>query len=296
MVANKAAWRPAARRFALGFRLVRRYPGAYGLLTALFVPPALIVAALTVLMPQPNLWQNALLYLLRSLTVVLGAVTVMVVVAYHAQGRAIGVPRATWLGLRWVCRYLWTNAHTSLIFWLPVSGIVWVSAWQAEAAPLGGSGQPLMNGVWWAVIGGVALAIHTRTLLAPFLAVHGDLPGTLAALESWRLSGRSFWGCLSTLALAAAPVALPFGVVCGGLLLALPAAPQATFLLVLPDLAWAAIQLVRPLLIPAVYVLYTELWDAERARRATEGTPPPPAFTRPLLALTKPLPHTGRWE
>ena len=289
-------WRPAARCFGRGLRWVRRHPGVYGLLTAVFAPPALIVAALTVLAPQPNLWQSALLYLLRSLTVVVGAVVVMVVVAYHAQKRAIGVPRATWLGLRWVCRYLWTNAHTSLIFWLPVSLLVWLRAAQAEAAPLGEAGQTLMNGVWWLVIGGVALAVHTRTLLAPFLAVHGDLPGTLAAIESWRLSGRSFRLCLGTLVIAAAPVALPFGAVCGGLLLALPDGPRETFLLILPDLAWAAIQLVRPLLIPAVYVLYTDLWHAERARRAAEGTPPPPALARPLLALTRPLPHTGRWD
>lgn len=292
-----AAWRPAARYFASGLSLVRLHRGLYGRLTALYVSPALLVAALTVLVPEPNAWQDVLFYILRSLTVVLGTLAVMVVVAYHAQGRVIGIVQASRLSLFWVFRYLWTNAHTSLIFWIPVSALTWVHARQEALVPLADGVQPLANGVWWIATGGIALAIHARTMLAPFFAVHGDVPGTLATIESWRMSGRSFWVCLSTLVLASAPVAVPLGIAGGGLLLVLPSAQRALFLIALPDLIWAAIQLIRPLLIPAVYGLYKDRWENEAAGQAEgEVSRSVPYLARPLLALTRPLPHFGRWD
>ncbi|MCY4435781.1 MAG: hypothetical protein OXE05_00415 [Chloroflexi bacterium] len=292
-----AAWRLAAQYFARGISLVRPHIATYGRLTALYVSPALLVAALTVLIPEPNGWQQVLLYFLRSLTVVLGTLVVMVLVAYHAQGRAIGVVQASRIALHWVFRYLWTNAHTSLMFWIPFSALVWLHARQKDIIPLGDGVQPFADGFWWIAAGGVALAIHTRTMLAPFFAVHGDLPGTLATVESWRLSGRSFWVCMSTLVLASAPIALPLGLVGGGLLLALPHATRALLLVALPDLTWAAIQLIRPLLIPAVFLLYKDYWGLQ-SPGGGEETPlaTAPTLARPMLAITRPLPHLGRWE
>jgi hypothetical protein len=57
-----------------------------------------------------------------------------------------------------------------------------------------------------------------------------------------------------------------------------------------PALLWAGIQAVRPLLVPAIYALYTDLWRAETARRQRDGAPAVPAVVRLLLALTRPLP------
>ncbi|MDE2815234.1 MAG: hypothetical protein OXK81_00865 [Chloroflexota bacterium] len=292
-----AAAAPARRYFATGLSLINRRRGTYALLTALYVAPALLAALLAVMIAEPNIWQQALLYLLRSITVVLGTLAVMVMVSFHAQGREIGIARASWLGLHWVFRYLWTNAHTSLIFWVPTTALLWLHARQGEVVPLEGGFQPLADGIWWIIIGVLALAIHTRTMLAPFLAVHGDLPGTLATTESWRLGGRSFRTCLSTLVLASAPIAIPLSIAGGGLLLTLPSAQRAFFLIALPDLTWAAIQLIRPLLIPAVYALYKDLWEKEAAgRTAGDVLATTPKLARPLLALTRPLPHFGRWE
>ena len=287
----------AGRYFSVGLSLVSRRRGTYVLLTALYVSPALLAALLATLIDDPNIWQQALLYLLRSLTVVLGTLAVMVMVSFHAQGQDIGIAHASRLGLYWVFRYLWTNAHTSLIFWLPTTALLWLHARQGENLTLAGGVQPVADGIWWLAIGGVALAIHTRTMLAPFFAVHGDVPGTLATVESWRSSGRSFWVCLSTLVLASAPVAIPLGVVGGGLFLAFSAAQRAVVLVALPDLTWAAIQLIRPLLIPAVYTLYNELVAAGPTQQELDSLKPSvPLLARPLLALTKPLPHFGRWQ
>ena len=292
-----AAWRPAAHYFTSGLSIVRLRTGVYGRLTALYVSPALLVAVLTVLIREPNAWQHALLYFLRSLTVVLGTLVVMVMVACHAQGRELNIVQATRVGLRWVFRYLWTNAHTSLIFWIPVSALAWIQARQALLFPVSDGMQPLAVGGWWLATGGIGLAIHTRTMLAPFFAVHGDVPGTLATVESWRVSGRSFWVCLSTLVLASAPIALPLVLVGGGLWLVLPATLRTMLFIALPDLIWAAIQLIRPLLIPAVYVLYKDIGGEEDAgRREGDAPAATPKLARPLLALTRPLPHFGRWD
>lgn len=292
-----AAWRPAAHYFSSGLSIVRLHTGIYGRLTALYVSPALLVAVLTVLIREPNAWQHALLYFLRSLTVVLGTLVVMVMVAYHAQGRKLSIVQATRLGVHWVFRYLWTNAHTSLIFWIPITGLTWVHARQEALFPFSDGVQPLANGGWWLATAGIGLAIHTRTMLAPFYAVHGDVPGTLATVDSWRVSGRSFWVCLSTLVLASAPIALPLALVGGGLWLVLPVSLRAMLLIALPDLIWAAIQLIRPLLIPAVYVLYKEIGgERDAGRREGDAPATTPILARPLLALTRPLPHFGRWD
>ncbi len=297
MDALLAAAVPARRYFSIGLHLVSRRRGTYALLTALYVPPALLAALLSAQLAEPSVWQQALLYLLRSITVVLGTLAIMVTVSFHAHGQDIGVAGASRLGVFWVFRYLWTNAHTSLIFWLPTTALVWLHGRQAEVVPLAGVLQPLADGIWWLVIGGAALAIHTRTMLAPFFAVHGDLPGTAATIESWRLSGRVFWVCCGTLVLASAPVAVPLGVIGGGVYLGLSATQRALALLALPDLTWAAIQLIRPLLIPAVYSLYKELGPGDhRTREADHIQDTMPVLARPLLALTRPLPHLGRWQ
>lgn len=292
-----AAAAPARRYFSVSLHLASRRPGTYALLTALYVAPALLAALLTALIEEPNAWQQALLYLLRSITVVLGTLAVMVMVSFHARGQDISIVHASRLGVYWVFRYLWTNAHTSLIFWLPTTALIWLHARQSEFVSLGGGFQPVANGVWWLVIGCAALAIHTRTMLAPFFAVHGDRPGTLATIASWRLSGRAFWVCCSTLVLASAPVAIPLGVIGGGLFLAFTSAQRELALLALPDLIWAVIQLIRPLLIPAVYTLYKESGTEDHADSAQDPEQENlPWLARPLLALTRPLPHFGRWQ
>lgn len=287
----------ARRYFSAGLSLVSRRPGTYALVTALYVAPSLLAALLAVSIAEPNPWQQALLYLLRSITVVLGTLVIMVMVSFHAHGREIGIVHASRLAVYWVFRYLWTNAHTSLIFWVPTTVLLWLHARQGEVAPLEGGLQALADGLWWLAIGAIALAIHTRTMLAPFFAVHGDLPGTVATIESWRLSGRAFWVCCSTLVLASAPVAVPLGVIGGGFFLAFSSAQRALLLLALPDLTWAAIQLIRPLLIPAVYTLYREAEPEEGALTADDSLQANlPWAARPLLALTRPLPHFGRWQ
>ena len=244
--------------------------------------------------PEGFWGEQAATLVLPYVTAILGTVVVMVAVGSQAHGRRVGVIQASLMALPWVPRYVWTNVHTTVIFWTPIGLLLLARAWQEKAIALSGGVQPAVNGLWWLVIAGAALVIHTRTVLAPFLAIHGDLPGTLAVLEAWRLSGRHFAVCLSTLVVAGGPVALPFLGLSLALIMTLPAAALVVFFAVLGDLVWVAIQATRPILIPALYLLYGELWEEELARRRSHGEPPVPIVARILLALTRPLPHPRR--
>lgn len=262
-------------------------------IVAVFAAPALAAAYLSTL-PEPAVWQQVLRPVLPWITAILGTVVVMAAVARWAHGEPVGLAGATWLALPWVPRYVWTNLHTTVIFWVPVGLLLQAQALQSGQLPLAGWAGIFVAGIWWLGIGVVGLTMHTRTLLAPFVAIHGDRPGTLAALEAWRVSGRHFGVCLTTLIAAGAPVALPIACVFAVCVLTLPPATTATILAAAPDLVWATIQCVRPVLIPAVYLLYTDLRQAEVVRRQRDGEPPIPGIARGLLALTRPLPHLGR--
>lgn len=245
---------------------------------------------------RPAGWEQAAMLILPYVTAIVGTVVVMVAVSHQAHGRPIGVVKASLKAIPWVPRYFWTNVHTTVIFWLPVGLLLALRGWQESAAPLRGNLHPIVSVLWLILIGAVALFMHARTLLAPFFAIHGDLPGTLAALEAWRASGRRLPLCLFTLVVAGAPVAVPLGLVALALFFTLTGQTLTAFVAAIGDLVWVGIQAIRPVLIPAIYKLYVDLWEVELVRRGREGAPAVPRLARPLLALTGPLPHPGRWS
>lgn len=284
--------RRALAYFQRGLTIIRPWLPVHLQILVVYASPALVAAYLSVTHKGPALWFQATRFTLPLITAVMGTVVVMVSVSQQARGQPISLGRASLKALPWVPRYAWTNAHTSAIFWVPVGLLLQARALQESMAPLAGTARPLAAAAWWAVIGMVALGLHTRTLLAPFFAIHGDLPGTMAALEAWRLSGRNFFLCLSTLVVASLPAILLLAIVSIALIVWLSALP--IFYAAAEDLVWVAIQALRPLLIPAVYLLYCDLWAAEMARRRREGEPSVPGLARLLLAITRPLPHLPR--
>jgi hypothetical protein len=243
---------------------------------------------------EPALWLQAIMIALPWFTIVLGTVVIMTAVAYQARGEVVGAGHATRVAIRWVPRYLWTNVHTSLIFWTPIGLLVGLRQWlvMAEVAAPEVVGGPL----WWLAVIGLAVYLHTRTLLAPFLAVHADLPGTLAALEAWRLGGQRFLLCLATLAAGSLPVGAPLGLLALGVASSLSGSAHDAVLAAAPNLTWAGIQAVRPLLIPTLYQLYHELWHAEQVRPRKERGLAVPSLARAAVALTQGLPKWGHWE
>jgi hypothetical protein len=266
------------------------------LITVVYAMPALLAGALAGFLRDPALWQQVILLALPWLTIVLGTVVVMIVVGYHARDQTIDLGRASRLAIRWIPRYVWTNVHTSVVFWIPIGLLLAVRQWQAEALPHTGAADMAIDALWWLALAGLAVYLHTRTLLAPFLAVHADLPGTLAALEAWRLAGRRFPVCLATLVVGSLPVGLPLGLFALYIGRSVSGAAYEAVQSATPDLIWAGIQAIRPVLVAALYPLYHDLWQAECVRRENAGGMRVPGVARALLALTRRLPKLGRWE
>jgi hypothetical protein len=175
-----------------------------------------------------------------------------------------------------------------VLFWGPVGGLLVLRSWQERTFPVGGGAVPA---AWWLLIGAVALYIHCRTLLAPFLAVHADMPGTLAVVEAWRLSGRRFGVCFGTFVLGTLPVALPLAIVAAAVYSSVDTPTWSRLERGAADLVWVGIHAVRPLLVPALYCLYKELWHAEGSPAA-----PVPGWAAWLMGLTRGMPKLGSWR
>lgn len=294
-------WRTGAHYLRFGLAVLKLSPWLYVAVLALFATPAALAAALTISGLPAGFGRSALLWGLNAISASVAPPIVMILVAAGSHGRHLGFLGSISTGLRWLPRYLWTNLHTSVIFWVPVSALLWLYRWQERAFPADGPADFALTILWITAIAAFALYLHTRTLLAPFLAVHGNLPGTLAALESWRLSGRHFARVFGGFIIPSAPVAVPLALAILAGYLALAGSPERrdAMIAMWPSLVWVFIKFVRPLLIAAVYGLYRDLWREESDRRLAEGSPSLPAFVLPLLSLSAFLPRilgrvTGR--
>jgi hypothetical protein len=253
------AWVAGWWNLRRGFDITRRQPDLYLKLVLLYSVPPLAAAALVLYAPSNALWYQPLTYVLPWITIVVAPVVLMHAVDAGHGGERIGVLEATRRGVPWVPRYVWTNVHTTLLFWIPVGSLVLL--W--ERSPLG---TWLPTVVWVAVIGLVALHQHVRTVLAPYLAVHGELGGTRAALTSWQLGGRHFWNLLGTFVFGSLPVALPLGAAYLALEHFGPDPISAALLAASWQLGWVGVQSTRGVLIPALHTAYEDLYAVPAAR------------------------------
>ncbi len=259
-------------------------PALFIQIAALFSIPALVAAGLVAATGQGETWQAPVLFLLQSLTTVVAPVVFMMAVSAVHEGERASAWRVTRRALPWLPRYLWTNAHTSVVFWVPVGTLLLLPGLVDGVGEPPGLLGAAMSFLWPLALLLLAVFLHSRTVLAPFLAVHGDLPGTLAAWESWRLSRRHFPIVVSTLLVSSLPSGLPIALLAGPIaagVIPWPADPE-----VLPQLTGVALQLVRLTLVPAMYLLYCDLWQGMDRDRVAQDLPGPIGA---LLALS-----TGR--
>ena len=259
------AWVAGWGNLRRGLDITRQQPDLYLKLVLLYSIPTLVAAWLVVYGPRETLWFQPIVALLPLITMVVAPVVLMHAVDAGHGGERISVLEATRRGVPWVPIYVWTNVHTTLLFWVPVGALVLL--W--ERSPLGQSLPPV---VWVTVIGMVALHQHVRTVLAPYLAVHGELGGTRAALTSWELGGRHFWDLLGTFVLGSLPVALPLGVAFLVIEHFGPDPLSAALVTASWQLGWVGVQSTRGLLIPALHNAYEDLYARERELLAIDTT------------------------
>jgi hypothetical protein len=235
-----------------GLEITRQQPDLYLKLVVLYSLPPMVAACLVVFGPRDAPWSETLVSVLPVITMVVAPVVLMHAVDAGRSGERISVLEATRRGVPWVPRYVWTNVHTTVLFWVPVGTLVLL--W--ERSPLGAL---LPTVVWVAVIATVALHQHVRTVLAPYLAVHGELGGARAALTSWELGGRYFWELLGTFVLGSGPVAVPL--MLGFVVIERfgPSSLSAALLAASWQLVWVGIQSTRGLLIPTLHTAYEDV-------------------------------------
>jgi hypothetical protein len=260
------AWGAGWWNLRRGLDITRQQPDLYIKLVLLYSLPPLASAGLVLYAPRDTPWYQPLVSLLPLITMVVAPVVLMHAVDAGHGGERIGVLEATRRGVPWVPRYVWTNVHTTILFWVPVGTLVLL--W--ERSPLG---PWLPTVVWVVVIGLVALHQHVRTVLAPYLAVHGELGGTRAALTSWELGGEHFWNLLATFVLASLPVALPLGVAFLVIEHFGPDPLSAALLAASWQLSWVGVQSTRGLLIPALHTAYEDLYGIPRVATSTVAKP-----------------------
>ena len=280
------AWRQGGRYAVRGLKTLRLTPLVFVAIMALFSLPAASVIAITAADLPEGLGRTAATTVLNVLSGTVAPVMFMKAVAAAHDGRRLGLWWHLADGTRWLPRYIWTNLHTTVIFWVPVGALaLGLIGFQrlafAEIAP-----GILISILWVVAIGATGLYVHSRTLLAPFIAVHGNVPGSLAALESWRVSGRMFGPVFATFVIAAGPIAVPLAAVFMGFYLTLPGPALDVFTATLSAQVWIAVNLIRPPLVAATYALYTEVWADELERRAQLGHPATPGLVRWLIDMS----------
>lgn len=281
-----ASWGAGKRYAARGLTTLRVTPFVIVAIMVLFSLPAAGVIWITAAGLPEGFGRTAGTTVLNLLSGTVAPVMFMKAVAAAHEGRRLGLWRHLEDGTRWLPRYIWTNLHTTVIFWVPV-GILTLGLINYQRMPfaesfLGGA----ISILWIVVIGGTGIYVHSRTLLAPFIAVHGNVPGSLAALESWRVSGREFGRVFATFVITSGPIAVPLTAVFMGFYLALTGPALEVFTATLTAQVWIAIKLIRPPLVAATYALYTDVWPGELARRAEQGHPATPTLVRWLIDVS----------
>ncbi len=187
----QAGWTTGLHYFRRGLGVLGFPPGLYAGILVLFAARGRRRAGSISDLPQ-GFGRSALTVLLSGISSTVAPVMIMIPVAAGFHGRNLGLRRVARRQHPLVPALLLANLHTSVIFWVPVGLLVALFVWRSQTAALDGALEGLVPGVWIPLIAVAGLYFHSRTLLAPFLAVHGDVPSTLTALEAWRLSGRYF--------------------------------------------------------------------------------------------------------
>ncbi len=288
-VSVEASFRQSVSYFRSGFELVSRTPALFLQIVAVFSLPALAASILVHWVPDGNGWREPVLFMMDVATTVVAPVVFMVAVGAAYRNERLSLRQVIWRGLPWLPRYVWTNAHTTAIFWIPIGALLLAHRAVDNAVDAAPTQAGLINIGWGTALVIAAIYFHTRTLLAPFLAVHSNLPASEATWFAWRLSHDYFRTAAATFVVCAAPVALPLG-----LLAAAVSRSDGTLLggmVSLPHAAGVGLQLIRLTLIPAVYALYHDLWD--NSPMAEEPVPAPVAALMRATAWVPPLGPMG---
>jgi hypothetical protein len=249
------AWRSGLGYSRAGVDLCRMRPQLFGLLTGLFCLPLALALALSVGAPEAT-WLGAATFVLTSVTVVGGGLTMMVAVDASTRGESLAASALLRRALGYLPRYLLTNAQTTLFFWSVMLPAIAVASRVTAGRPA------WLAMVAWAIVVVLGIVCHLHTMFAPYLAICDGLPPPRAVVEGFRMTQRQLGTSAVTFVSAVAVVGLP-------LLVGLAAlwayaswegpAAATRFDQALPYLMAGLVQMVRPVMVAAVHGLYADL-------------------------------------
>ena len=120
-----------------GLGVLGTSPWQYVQILSAFAAPATVAAYVTAPTCRRDSAARASLWL-NAISASAAPVVVMTAVAARFHGVTLGFMAAMRQGLWWLLRYLWTNAHTSVIFWVPTLVLLNLFEWQRRDAPVDG--------------------------------------------------------------------------------------------------------------------------------------------------------------
>jgi hypothetical protein len=238
-----------------GLEQCRLRPQLFGLLTGLFCLPVAAALGLSVEFPLAA-WLGPVTFVLTSITVVGGGLTMMVAVDAATRGEQPGTAALLRRALGYLPRYLLTNAQTTVFFWSIMLPAI------ALAGRVTAGGPPWQSLLVWTIVVGLGIVCHLHTMFAPYLAICDGMPPPRAVLEGFRMTrsqlGTSAVTFVSAIAVVGVPLVLALGAVW---LLANGEGPASAvrFDEALPYLMAGLVQLVRPVMVAAVHSLYEDL-------------------------------------
>src|SRR5947209_6517958 len=199
---SNMAWRAGLGYSRAGIEQCCLRPQLFGLLTVLFCLPVAAALALSVVYPVAG-WLGPVTFVLTSITVVGGGLTMMVAVDADVHGERPGTATLIRRAIGYLPRYLLTNAQTTVFFWsimLPAIALAgWISAGRSPSEAL----------LVWAVVVVLGGVCHLHTMFAPYLAVCDGMPPPRAVLEGFRMTQSQLGTSAVTFVSAIAVVGLP---------------------------------------------------------------------------------------
>jgi hypothetical protein len=248
------AWRAGLAYSRTGVRRCQMRRQLFGFLTVLFCLPVGLALALSVGFPQAP-WLGPTTFVLSSITVIGGGLSLMVAVEASVRGESIGPATVIRRAIGYLPRYVLTNAHTTVFYWSIMGPAIYLAGTLTAGRPVG------LVVAAWALVVVVGVVVHLHTLFAPYMAVHSDLHPTRAAIEGFRLARSQFALSAATFVSATAGIGVPLLLAIGALWIYATREGPATaqlFDVALPYLMAALVQLVRPVMVASLHAMYED--------------------------------------
>ncbi|HZS78100.1 MAG TPA: hypothetical protein VFA41_15930 [Ktedonobacteraceae bacterium] len=240
-------WKQAAHYVVDGCRLCSRDIPGLLVLVGLFVMPPLAAALVG---SQPGLFAYWLATALPWITITLGNIAAVLAIEAISAGQQVRLLPILSASIRWLPRYLWTNAITTLLFWgvfTPLQWFIgqqasqWHWSWQLIPATLIPTVILLLPMLFW----------HVRLVFGTYATIIDDQPGIRSVITSigiahtrWKMVAAAFVGSV----LVEAPIAAPI------------------YFLILKNgnplevegFTWMLVMAMRPLFIATLHLIYED--------------------------------------